>query len=165
MCNSLSVHNLDDNSGLGSLIQIDYFEFQFNNIMRLQLLLASGLILMTSGCKEPAPIQSPSSPVELEKAVLAIPERPSEIEVLDLTDDIELYVVIAGAYSSAAGAQKKADELRKAGFLNADVIQRPGSKLHSALVERFDSEVSARAFADDIATNKEIKSYVYKLDE
>jgi len=134
-------------------------------MMRILLLLVSGFILMTTACKKPAPTQKPLDNGMIEKATSSIPERPSEIEVLDLTDEIDLFVVIAGAYSTIEGAQKKADELKKAGFLNADVVQRPGSKLYSALVERFDSEVSAQAFADEIATNQEIKSYVYELKE
>jgi len=76
-----------------------------------------------------------------------------------------LFVVIAGAYSSEKGAQRKAETLKAAGFKNADIIQRPGSNLFSALVERFDKEGDAEAFAKEIATNDEIKSYVYKLDD
>ncbi len=135
-------------------------------MIRVAFLLAFSLILSITACKDTSDsAQSIVEDITVETPKPSIPERPREIEVLDLTEDVDLYVVIAGAYSSKEGAQKKADVLRKAGFLNADVVQRPGSNLYSALVERFDSEAEAVAFADEIATNKEIKSYVYKLDE
>jgi len=95
----------------------------------------------------------------------SIPKRPNEIEVIDLTEDVALFIVVAGAYSTRASAQKKADSLKKVGFTNAAVIQRPGSKLFSALVERFDSETAAIAFTKELETNNEIKSYVYELEE
>ena len=133
-------------------------------MIRKLFLQASGLILFGVSCKEVTPTEAAVQMEVIEPAVSVIPERPTEIEVLDLTGDVDLFVVIAGAYSSAEGAQKKADALKNAGFVNADIVQRPGSKLYSALVERFDSESSAKEFAEKIATNNEIKSFVYKLD-
>ena len=133
-------------------------------MIRKLFLLAFGLIPFVASCKEVTPAEKSVQKEVPDSAPPVTPERPTEIEVLDLTGDVDLFVVIAGAYSSVEGAQKKADALKKAGFVNADIVQRPGSKLYSALVERFDSESSAKAFAEEIATNKEIKSYVYKLD-
>jgi len=126
------------------------------------------LILFASGCGD----QSAHASVDEEQtqnvdtpiAKHKIGEK-AEIEVIDLTSEVPLYVVIAGAYSSSSSAEKKVEVLKKAGFSNADVIQRPGSKLYSALVERFDSESAAKTFATQIASNKEIKSFVYKLDD
>ena len=132
---------------------------------RTLFLLSIGLLLALSACKEVVPGETTDMSAPSDSVLPEIPERPTEIEILDLTDEVELFVVVAGAYSAASGAQKKADALKKLGFMNADVIQRPGSKLYSALVERFDSESSAKAFAYEIASNNEIKSYVYKLDD
>lgn len=132
-------------------------------MIRLVYLFACCLIL-SFGCKEAATTKASADIVEAPERTI-IPERPQEIEVLDLSEDVALFVVIAGAYSSEKGAQKKATVLVEAGFPNAAVIQRPGSKLYSALVERFDSEEAAENFAEQIATNNEIKSYVYELDE
>ena len=134
-------------------------------MIRNLILLVLGALIFASACKESANENTSEKSVSQDTIVPIIPERPTEIEVLDLTDEVNLFVVVAGAYSSAAGAQKKADALKKLGFSNADVIQRPGSKLYSALVERFDTESSAKAFADEIARDKEIKSFVYKLDD
>lgn len=125
------------------------------------------VVLTIWSCADKAPaVKDPSPPVQNERTISKhkIGEK-AEIEVIDLSDEVPLYVVIAGAYSATASAQKKVDILKKAGFTNAEVIKRPGSKLYSALVERFDSESSAKTFAEEIAANKEIKSFVYKLND
>jgi len=131
------------------------------------LLILLLLILSIAGCaNQPAAVsdEETHSPAEqiIEKHKIG---EKAEIEVIDLTAEIPLFVVIAGAYSSEASAQKKVDILKNAGFTNAEVTMRPDSKLYSALVERFDSETGAKTFAAQIAANKEIKSFVYKLDE
>ncbi len=131
----------------------------------LDYLAVSCLLVFSVACIEtPSETQTPDQIVDTPSESV-IPKRPQEIEVLDLTEDVALYVVIAGAYSSKEGALKKAGTLKELGYTNADIIQRSGSKLYSALVERFDSEAAAEAFATEIRMNKEIKSYVYKLNE
>ena len=124
----------------------------------------STICMVLTSCKEnatkqedPPMITSDSSEKKSEQVVA------EPIEVINLTDQVSLFVVVAGAYSSETGAYNKSVELKKLGFVNAGVIQRPGSRLYSALVERFDNQQDAEAFADQLKTDSEIKSYVYKV--
>jgi len=128
------------------------------------ILTMTGLLF---GCKEVTPVESSLEKDSLESKISEpIQEDKQEVlaEIIDLSEDFDLFVVIAGAYSSKAGAESKALQLREQGFKNASVIQRDGSKLFSTLVERFDNEEDANAFAKDLLSNEKIKSYVYQLN-
>lgn len=130
----------------------------------LRYTFALGILILVS-CENQPPTQSTAhEEVDNSKEIKVIAETEGPIaEEIDLSADIPQFVVVAGAYSSSEGALTKVLKLRELGFVNADTIQRPGSKLYSALVERFDSRESAEAFASDLATNKKIKSYVYRV--
>lgn len=85
-------------------------------------------------------------------------------EVIDLTEEVDLYVVVAGAYSLESGALSKIEELNALGHEYAEVFQRPGSNLYSALVDRFDNESDAKAFSNQLQSDHDIKSYVYHIE-
>ena len=137
--------------------------YQLNGMRYKLIYLCFGLIGLLS-CSEPPSATSSEDPLQTIEET-AVSERPEEIEVFDLTEEVPLYLVIAGSYSSETGAQKKVEALKQAGFDNADIIQRSDSKLYSVFVERFDSEATAEGFVKQIATDYQIKSYVYEMDE
>lgn len=117
---------------------------------------------LSIGCYDKAPRVTHNAPT-INESINEV-SSDTESDVIDLTDEIDLYMVVAGAYSHESGALSKVQELKSMGFEYAEVVRRPGSNLYSALVDRFDDEGDAKAFTQTLASNHDIKSYVYHIE-
>lgn len=100
---------------------------------------------------------------ELESSAQNPTEKISVSNEIDLTDEFQIHAVVAGVYSTLKASESKVDQLKQSGFANAEAIQRPGSKLYSTIVEKFDNQEAAKLFSDRLAKDYKIKSYVYNL--
>jgi hypothetical protein len=68
--------------------------------------------------------------------------------------------VIAGNFSQLANAQQRADELKRAGFKNTEIINFDLSEYHTVCVGRFSDVNEARKLVKKLKDYHKIDAYV-----
>jgi len=112
---------------------------------------------------EQKPVETKPAPAKpAETKTEAKPEtKPATKPVAANTSSLAgKHLVIAGNFSQAANAEQRVQELKKAGYPNAEVIQFDMSQYHTVCAGRYDDVNEARRVAKKLRDYHKIDAYV-----
>jgi len=108
---------------------------------------------------KPEPKKVTPAPAPVSKPVAA-PSKPAAKPSTPSTSGSEMHLVIAGNFTQKANADQRVQELKKAGFPDAEVINFDLSEYYTVCVARFSDVNEARKLVKKLKDYHKIDAYV-----